>query len=154
MLNTIVAVIGTLLGGVVVGLIQHRTARAIRSEARHDQRHDQRRDQELEAVTAFASGVASPRRAMVVLEGHRLAGAAPEDVAAARAETHATRSAIEGPRIQVSILVPSLAATAEEAIRATFDLRDAPDEESLGTLRKNAVTAADQFRAAATHYFA
>ncbi|MEV6147069.1 protein kilB [Streptomyces sp. NPDC051992] len=150
MLSTVIAVVGTLLGAVVAGLIQHRTARTTRSEARDDHR----RDRELEAVTAFASAVAGHRRAMAVREGLRLSGADPEAVTAARAESHATRSAIEAPKVQVSILVPSLAATAEEATRAALALRGAPDQQSLDTLREDAVTATNQFVAAAARYFA
>lgn len=150
MLSTVIAVVGTLLGAVVAGLIQHRTARTTRGEARDDHR----RDRELEAVTAFASAVAGHRRAMAVREGLRLSGADPEAIAAARAESHATRSAIEAPKVQVSILVPSLAAAAEEATRAALALRGAPNQQSLDTLRENAVTAADQFVAAAARYFA
>ncbi|MEU9535839.1 protein kilB [Streptomyces sp. NPDC048213] len=150
MLSTVIAVASTLLGAVVAGVLQHRTARIARSEARGDHR----RDRELEAVTALASAVAGHRRAMAVREGLRLSGADPQAIAAARAESHATRSAIEAPRVQVSILVPSLAAAAEEAIRATLTLRGATDEQTLGTLRENALTAADRLIAAATRHFA
>ncbi|THA65378.1 protein kilB [Streptomyces sp. A0642] len=150
MLSTVIAVVGTLLGAVVAGVLQHRTARTTRSEARDDHR----RDRELEAVTALASAVAGHRRAMAVREGLRLSGADPQAIAAARAESHATRSAIEAPRVQVSILVPSLAAAAEEAIRATRTLRGATDEQTLETLRENALTAADRLIAAAARHFA
>ncbi|MFF3958788.1 protein kilB [Streptomyces sp. NPDC001890] len=180
MLSTVIAVVGTLLGAVVAGLIQHRTARTARSEARDDHR----RDRELEAVTAFASAVAGHRRAMAVREelrlsgadldavaafasavaGHRRAmavreglrldGADPETLTAARVESHTTRAAIEAPKVQVLILVPSLAAAAEEATRATFALRNAPDRLTLDALREDAVKATDQFVAAAARYFA
>ncbi|WP_327332942.1 protein kilB [Streptomyces anulatus] len=150
MLTTVIAVIGTLLGAVVAGVIQHRTARTTRSEARDDHR----RDRELEAVTALASGLAGHRRAMSVRDGLRLSGAAPEALAAARAESHSTRSVIEAPRIQVAILVPSLAAAAEEATRAAFALRGAPDQQTLDTLREEAVTAGNRFVTAAARYFA
>ena len=150
MLSTVIAVVGTLLGAVVAGLIQHRTARTTRSEARDDHR----RDRELEAVTAFASAVAGHRRAMAVREGLRLSGADPEAIAEARAKSHATRSDIEAPKVQVSILVPSLAAAAEEAPRAAIALRGAADQQLLDTLRENAVTAADRFVAASARHFA
>ncbi|MFF3127743.1 protein kilB [Streptomyces sp. NPDC057908] len=150
MLSTVIAVVGTLLGAVVAGVLQHRTAHTTRSEARDDHR----RDRELEAVTAFASAAAGHRRAMAVREGLRLSGAAPEAIAAARAESHATRSAIEAPKVQVAILVPSLAAAAEEATRAALALRGAPDQQTLDTLRENALTATDRFVAAAARHFA
>ncbi|MFE3601360.1 protein kilB [Streptomyces sp. NPDC059142] len=150
MLSTVIAVVGTLLGAVVAGLIQHRTARTTRSEARDDHR----RDRELEAVTAFASAVAGHRRTMAVREGLRLSGADPEVISAARAGSHATRSAIEAPKVQVAILIPSLATAAEEATRATLALRGAPDQQTLDTLRENALTATNRFVAAAARHFA
>ncbi|MEW1926411.1 protein kilB [Streptomyces sp. NPDC088360] len=149
MLSTVIAVVGTLLGAVVAGAIQHRTARTTRAEARDDHR----RDKELEAVTAFAAAVADHRRTMAVREGLRLDGAEPEAFAEARAASHATRSAIEAPKVLVSILVPSLAVAAEEATRAALALRGAPDRTSLDTLREAAITAADRFVAAASQHF-
>ncbi|MFF5393138.1 protein kilB [Streptomyces sp. NPDC013012] len=89
MLATVIAVLGTLLGAVVAGLIQHRTTRA----ARDAERVDRRRDQALEAVTALANH----RRAQFVREELRLAGADRTRLEAARAELHATRAAIETP---------------------------------------------------------
>ncbi|MFD9453463.1 protein kilB [Streptomyces sp. NPDC059985] len=150
MLSTVIAVLGTLLGAVVAGVLQHRTARTTRSEARGDHR----RDRELEAITALTSAVAGHRRAMAVREGLRLSGAKQEDIAAARAESHATRSTIEAPWVQVSILVPSLAAAAEEAVRATLALRGAPDQQTLDALREDALRAADRFVASAAQHFA
>ncbi|MET9206789.1 protein kilB [Streptomyces bacillaris] len=150
MLNIVIAVVSALLGAITTGVIQHYLARASRAEARENHR----RDRELEAVTAFAAGAAGHRRAMAVREDLRLSGATPEAIAAARTESHATRSAIEAPRIQVSILLPSLAAAAEEAIRATTDLRGATDQQTLNTLRENAIAATDRFIAAAARHFA
>ncbi|MFI9214265.1 protein kilB [Streptomyces sp. NPDC053253] len=149
MLSTVLAVMGTLLGAIVAGAIQHRTTRASLSEARQEHRQDK----ELAAATAYASALAAHRRAMAVREGLRLDGAAPEAFAAARAESHATRSAIEGPKVTVSILMPSLTATAETAARATYALRDASDHKALDALRENAIAAADRFVAAAADHF-
>ncbi|MFJ6889887.1 protein kilB [Streptomyces californicus] len=150
MLNTVIALVSVLLGSITTGVIQHYLGRAARAEARDNHR----RDRELEAVTAFAAGVAGHRRAMAVREDLRLSGADPEATGAARTESHATRSAIEAPRVQVSILVPSLAAAAEEAIRATTDLRGATDQQTLNTLRESALSATDRFIAAAARHFA
>ncbi|MFD8415474.1 protein kilB [Streptomyces sp. NPDC059650] len=149
MLSTVVAVVGTLLGAVVAGGIQYRTTRASLSEARQEHRQDK----ELAAATAYASALAAHRRAMAVREGLRLDGAAPEAFAAARAESHATRSAIEGPKVTVSILVPGLTAAAEEAARATYALRNARDHRALDALREGAIAAADRFVAAAAGHF-
>ncbi|MFB6840260.1 protein kilB [Streptomyces sp. NPDC056361] len=149
MLSTLLAVLGTLLGAIVAGAIQHRTTRASLDAARQEQR----RDKELAAVTAFASALASHRRAMAVREGLRLAGAAPGVFAAARAESHATRSAVEAPMVTVSILIPSLTTVADAATRATYALRDAPDDKALDVLRAHALAAADRFVAAAAGHF-
>ncbi|WP_330335819.1 protein kilB (plasmid) [Streptomyces sp. NBC_00536] len=149
MLSTAIAVLGTLLGAVVAGAIQHRTTRTSFIEARQEHRQDK----ELAAATAFAAALAGHRRAMAVREGLRLDEAAPEVLAAARAESHATRSAIEAPKVTVSILMPSLTAAAEEAARAAVALREAPDHESLDALRERAIAAADRFVTAAALHF-
>ncbi|MQT02780.1 protein kilB [Streptomyces jumonjinensis] len=146
MLSTVIAVVGTLLGAAVAGILQHRTARTTRSEARDDHR----RDRELEAITAVASHL----RAMALREDLRLSDAGPEAITAARAESHATRSAIEAPKVQVAILVPSLAAAAEDAIHAALALRVAADHQTLNALRKDAITATDRFVTAAARHFA
>ncbi|MFI0901787.1 protein kilB [Streptomyces sp. NPDC020983] len=150
MLTTLIAVVGTLLGAVVAGGLQHRTARTTRAETRDDHR----RDRELEAVTAFASAVAGHRRTMAVREGLRLDGADANAIAAARAESHTTRSDLEAPRVLVAILVPSLAPAAEEAARAVLALRGAADGEALDALRQDAIAAADRFITAASRHFA
>nr|WP_011475448.1 hypothetical protein [Streptomyces sp. 44414]ABC67386.1 pRL2-23 [Streptomyces sp. 44414] len=150
MLSTVIAVAGTLLGALVAGLLQNRAARATRDAARDDQR----RAQELEAVTAFASAVAAHRRAMAVREELRLTDADADRIAAARAESHATRSAIEAPKVLVSILVPALGQAAEDAARASYALRGAADLDTLNTLREAAIKAADHFTTTAARHFA
>ncbi|MFF6794561.1 protein kilB [Streptomyces filamentosus] len=150
MLATVIAVLGTLLGAVVAGAIQHRSARAGRDAVRADAR----RDRELAAAADFAAAVAAHRRAMAVREGLRLSGADDQALAAARAESHATRSAIEAPRVLVAILTPVLAPAAERAARASYALRGAPDAAALDALRETAIQAADAFTAAASRRFA
>ncbi|MDX2295865.1 MULTISPECIES: protein kilB [Streptomyces] len=150
MLATVIAVLGTLLGAVVAGTLQHRTARAGRDAVRADAR----RAQELAAAADFAAAVAAHRRAMAVREGLRLSGADDQALTAARAESHATRSAIEAPRVLVSILVPALAPAAERAARATYALRGAADAAALDILRQDSIAAADAFTAAAGRHFA
>ncbi|WP_414170911.1 protein kilB (plasmid) [Streptoverticillium reticulum] len=150
MLSTVIAVLGTLLGAVVAGLLQHRAART----ARDDARIDHRRDQELTAVTDFASAIASHRRAMTVREELRLTGADPDRLTEARAESHNTRSAIEAPKVLVAILAPSLAPAAQEAAQASYAIRNAADLETLTALREDAIKAADRFVAAAARRFA
>ncbi|MDJ1138163.1 pRL2-23, partial [Streptomyces iconiensis] len=60
MWTSLVAVIGTLAGALVSGLLQHRVARTDRSDARAEQL---RRDR-MDAVTALARSVSDHRRAM------------------------------------------------------------------------------------------
>ncbi|MEU2543837.1 hypothetical protein [Streptomyces roseolus] len=74
-------------------------------------------------------------------------------LAAARAGSRATRSAIEAPRVLVSILVPALAPAAERAARATYALRGAADAAALDALRETAIEAADAFTAEAGRRF-
>ncbi|MFE3124017.1 protein kilB [Streptomyces hydrogenans] len=150
MLATVIAVLGTLLGALVAGTLQHRTARAGRDAVRADAR----RDRELAAIADFAAAVAAHRRTMAVREGLRLAGADDQALTAARAESHSTRSAIEAPRVLVSILVPALAPAAERAARATYALRGVADATALDTLRETAIAAADAFTAEAARRFA
>ncbi|WP_371637730.1 protein kilB [Streptomyces zaomyceticus] len=150
MLATVIAVLGTLLGAVVAGIIQHRTARAGRDATRADTR----RDREVEAVTTLAAALAAHRRAMVVREDLRLSGAGADRIAAARAESHATRSAIEAPRVLVAILTPALAAAATTAAQAAYALRGAADRTTLDTLREAAIDAGDTFVATAARHFA
>ncbi|MET9675979.1 protein kilB [Streptomyces sp. NPDC006482] len=150
MLATVIAVLGTLLGAVVAGLIQHRTART----SRDAQRVDQRRDRELEAVSGFATAIAAHRRAMAVREDLRLSGADADRIAQARAEAHLTRSAIEAPRVLVALLVPALGPAATTAVKASYALRDAADTDNLAELRQSALDAAEAFVAAAARHFA
>ncbi|MEU7697079.1 protein kilB [Streptomyces sp. NPDC039028] len=126
MLATVIAVLGTLLGAVVAGLIQHRTTRS----ARDAERVDRRRVQALEAVAALASALATHRRAQVVREELRLAGADEARLDAARAELHAARAAIETPRVLVAILLPARAPAADAAAQASYALRGAPDADT------------------------
>lgn len=146
MLSTVIAVVGTLLGAVVAGLIQNRTARTAREIAR--------RDKELEAVTAFASAVAAHRRAMAVREDLRLTGADADSIAAARTESHTTRAAIEAPKVLVSILMPRLAPAADRAAQASYALRGAHSAARLNALRETAIEAANDFTSFAAARFA
>jgi len=133
----------------VAGIIQHYSARAARDAARNDHR----RDAELNAITELAAALASHRRAMVIREELRLAATDPDLIAAARSDSHATRSAIEAPRVRVSILTPALTPAADEAVQAAYALRGAPDLDTLASRRHEAVKAAERFVTAAAHRF-
>ncbi|MEU2245035.1 protein kilB [Streptomyces sp. NPDC018338] len=148
MLAAVIAVIGTLLGAIVAGFIQQRTARTARDAARVDHR----RDRELEAVTNFAFAVAAHRRAMFVREDLRLSGAEADHAVQSRTESHVACSAIESPRVLVSILVPALGSAA--AVQASYALRSALDTDTLAELRQSAADAADNFATAAARHFA
>ncbi|TDC80118.1 protein kilB [Streptomyces hainanensis] len=142
---SVIAVAGTLLGGVVTGLLQERAGRAARREARADQR----RDDQLRAVAELVAALGDHRRALWFREDLRLAGADAEALAAARTASHATRSAVTAPLVSVSVLAPPLAGSAREASMATFAVRAAADRDALAALRQSAIAATDRFVAAA-----
>lgn len=147
MWGSLIAVFGTLAGGVLMAWATARTART----ARRESRRDQHRREALDAVTALATAVADHRRAMLILEEVKLSGG---DTAEAREEKNQTRSAITAPLFQVSVLAPALTAAAEEAVQATYAMRNAPDEAKLRALHDEAKAAADRLTAAARGMFA
>ncbi|MFD7918891.1 protein kilB [Streptomyces sp. NPDC059740] len=139
MLSSIIAVIGTLAGAALSYLLQHRAARAERAEARAETR----RSEQLAAVTALVSALADHRRAMWVREDLALNG--PSDAyTAARAASHETRSALTAPLLTVTLLIPALAATAQAAAQATYDMRRAETARALADQRDAALVAADR----------
>ena len=147
MWGSVIAVLGTLAGGVLMTWATARTARTARRETRRDAH---RRDA-LDAVTALATAVANHRRAMVILEEIKLSGL---DTADAREEKNQTRAAITAPLFRVSVLVPTLTAAAEEAVHATYAIRNSPDEATLQALHEEAKAAADRLTEAARGMFA
>ncbi|GAQ58754.1 protein kilB [Streptomyces acidiscabies] len=136
----VVAVIGTLLGAVVTGVLQQRLARSERLEV---QQAALRRER-LASVSALAAALSEHRRAMWVREDLRLSGAPSEAYERARAESHATRAAITAPLTAVKILSPVLADAADTAVRACYDLRAAVDHDTLNSRRAVAIEAADR----------
>lgn len=144
MWSTVLAIFGTLAGSGLAYALQQHGARAERAEARSA---DRQRDR-LTAVTALVSALADHRRAMWVREDLRMTGDAPDAYAAARAESHATRSAITGPLTMLSVLAPDLAPLAREAADAAYALRGAPDPGTLNARRTEAIAAADRLLAA------
>lgn len=142
MFTAVLAVIGTLAGALLTGTFNHLNQRAAR---RADDAAARRREG-LAAVTELASALADHRRAMWLREDLRLRG---EDWSAARAESHATRSAITAPLLRVQLLLPAGAAAAQAAARAAYGLRGAQDEEALTGARERAIIAADDFVATA-----
>ncbi|MFE7620176.1 protein kilB [Streptomyces sp. NPDC057496] len=136
MLIAIIAVVGTLAGSVLTGVLAHLTQRAQRSAADASAR----RAECLIAVTDLVAALDAHRRAMWVRENLRLRG---EDWADARAESYATRAALSGPLLRVRLLLPALAPAAVAASQAASALRGAENEATLRAAREHAITAVD-----------
>ncbi|MER7619917.1 protein kilB [Streptomyces sp. NPDC126503] len=143
--TSVIAVVGTLLGALVAGLLQYRLTRRERVAV---QAADLRRER-LAAVTALVAALAEHRRAMWVREDLRLNDADRAAYEQARTASHATRAAITAPLTAVKILVPALAEHAGTAARATYGLRHAADAAVLDARRTEAIEAADRLVAAA-----
>lgn len=137
----IVAVVGTLLGAVVVGVQQYCAARS--------QRRQVLRDRAMTALGDLSVALADHRRAMWMREDLRLSGAAPVEVAAAREASHVTRSAVTAPQVALALLLPQLRLDIDAAVRAAYEMRGAQTVEVLGSFRSEAVAAADALTASA-----
>ncbi|WP_369359562.1 protein kilB [Streptomyces sp. cg2] len=131
---------GTLLGSVTAYVLQQRAARTARDEARADDL----RARQLAALADLVSALADHRRAMWVREDLALSGADAAAYATARATSHETRSAITVPLLTVTLLVPALAESAQDAAQATYALRNTPDVGTLADLRGAALAAVDR----------
>ncbi|MEV7898258.1 protein kilB [Streptomyces cyaneofuscatus] len=142
MLTAVVAVVGTLAGSLLTGVLQHVLQRAQRVSAEASAR----RMEGLDAVAALASALADHRRAMSVREEIRLAGG---DWSAARTESHLTRSAITGPLLRVQLLLPGLAPAAQSAAQAAYGMREAGTAAELQEAREHAIQASDALVGAA-----
>ncbi|MGW7054775.1 protein kilB [Streptomyces sp. NPDC054887] len=147
---SVIAVVGTLLGGGLTGLLQIKSARIAQSAARADQRADALRRSLGELVAALGDH----RRAVWHREALRLDGAAEEAVQAARLASHATRSAVTAPLVAVSVLEQSLAEPARHAANTAFNLRNAADHTVLAARREAAIAATDALIAAASRAMA
>lgn len=145
MLDSLVAVFGTLAGVLLSALVQQRGARSDRA----DQRGERRRSDVLRAVTALATAVADHRAAMWVREDARLSGAPADRVAALRDASHVTRSAITAPLVTLRVLAPALAVPADAAVTASYALRGAASAARLASARRSAIKAHDAFVTAA-----
>ena len=147
--GNVITLVGTLSGGLLVGMLQARVAHTARRETRAA---DQRADA-LAAVTALLSAVADHRRSRWVREELRLSGADAAELVAAREKTHVTRSAITAPLATVCILLPTLADQAEATVQTAYAMRNAPDLTALEALRAASVAAEKQLRQAAADVF-
>ncbi|MGW8725777.1 protein kilB [Streptomyces sp. NPDC055808] len=130
--GSVIAVVGTLLGSVTAFLLQQISTKTTTL----------RRDR-LAAITALTVALADHRRAMWVREELRLSNVATPAYEAARAESHATRSALTAPLTTLSLLAPDLSGTAQRAAEAAYALRAAPDLTTLTARRMTAIEACD-----------
>jgi len=146
MWDSVIAVLGTLAGALLAGVMQQRQARAERAEVRAETR----REAIAAGVASLLVALADHRRVMWLREEARLIGAPADVVAAARAESHTTRSAVTAPQATVTLLAPRLQPAIAAAVQATYALRSAPDLTNLNRLRAEALDAADRLMDAAT----
>jgi hypothetical protein len=148
--SNVVAVAGTLAGGLVASVAQARAARVERRETRREDR----RGEVVAAVTRLVSALADHRRAMWLLQDRRLSGADAHVVDEAQAASHETRSAVTAPLATVRLLAPALADTAQQAAQASYAMRNAPDADTLEALRAAALAASDRLVDEAAGVFA
>ncbi|MEU6599353.1 protein kilB [Streptomyces flaveolus] len=141
MWSSVIAVVGTLLGGTFTALLQSRRERAARAERRAEALRV--------ALGELVAALGDHRRALWHREDLRLNGVGRDTAEAARAASHATRSAVTAPLVAVCVLEPSLAEPARQAALAAFGLRDAADRTVLAARREAAIAAADELVAAA-----
>jgi hypothetical protein len=147
--TSLVAVFGTLAGGVLAGATQGRVARI----ERRDNRAEARRADALAAVTALVTALADHRRTMWSLGELRLSGADDQAVTEAQQASHRTRSAVTTPLVTVRILTPELGTLATQATEATFAMRNPADSDTLQERRAAARRASDDLVDAASEFF-
>ncbi|NUS14146.1 MAG: protein kilB [Streptomyces sp.] len=143
--DSIIAVAGTLAGGLLTALLQSRHSRA----ARRDERAERRAADLRAALGSLVAAIGDHRRAMWNREHLRLTGAPQADHDSARAASRATRSAVTAPLVAVSILEPDLEPPARRAARAAMDMRGATDLATLTAMREHAIAATDDLVSAA-----
>lgn len=136
---SLIAVLGTLAGALVSGLLQQRVRAGDRWQRRHEAR--------LDAVVALLAALAAHRRAMVVLREAELTGALEERLRELRDESHRTRAEVSDPAARVELLVgdEGVRAAAREAVQATYAIRDADGVSAVQEARRDALAATDAF---------
>ncbi|MGW1269871.1 protein kilB [Streptomyces sp. NPDC002491] len=147
MLTALIAVLGTLAGSLLTGVLQHASQRA----TRRAEAAERAASEGLAAVADLVAALADHRRAMWVREDLRLKG---QDWTEARAESHRTRSAITVPLLRVQMLMPSVATAARAAADATYAMRGADGATPLAGRREMAISATDALVTAAGRHFA
>jgi hypothetical protein len=142
MLTALIAVLGTLAGSLLTGVLQHASQRA----TRRAEAAERTASEGLAAVAELVAALADHRRAMWVREDLRLNG---DDWSEARAESHRTRSAITVPLLRVQLLMPSVATAARAAADATYAMRRPSDVSELSGRRDIAIQVTDALVTAA-----
>ncbi|MEU4507108.1 hypothetical protein [Streptomyces sp. NPDC024089] len=151
MLATAIAVLGTLLGTVVAGAFQQKSAGRAATAAATEQLRRER----LAAVTELAAAAADHQLAMWMRGEAQFSGATPERVEELRSIAHATRSAITRPLVAVQVLIPdpTVRAAAHDMVAATYWMRDADTStEALVAAQTEARASHDRFVDAAAAY--
>jgi hypothetical protein len=144
MLVAIVAVAGTLLGSIVSGLFQHKSAGRTEMVARAEQL---RRDQ-LEAATALAVAISDHRTAMWVRGDAVLQDDPADRIRELKTRSHATRSEVTRPLVALRLHItdPAVRQAATEMVTATYAMRDSYDSTAaLREARETAMRAHDAF---------
>lgn len=138
MWTTLIAVAGTLFGGVASSLAGGRVARITRAEDRTAQSRAER----IQVVTDLAVALANYRAARWNWEMLSLDPAQksfnPNDH---RERLDQTFVAVSAPLTRVCLLLPDLAVLARAAFQAADEIRDASDVDTLKELRGLAVRA-------------
>jgi hypothetical protein len=152
----VIAVIGTLAGGLVSALVQARSERAARWDAhavRVQERAAAHQDRQVAAVECLVKSLNDHRAAMARRMERALGGAPDDEIEALRDLTRATRSEISVPLASVCVRAPALAQTAEAAARASYALRDVGDQAELDAARMAAGDAVTALIGAAARFF-
>ncbi|WP_062209478.1 hypothetical protein [Streptomyces sp. NBRC 109706] len=142
----IIAVVGTLAGSALTGLLGYVAAQ--RGELRW---------RRVDALTELSSAATDHRRTMYSRFNLERSGTATGgELAAAKAESYATRAAVTAPLVRVRLLIPDVRvrAAATELVSATYALRDAVTQAGLDRAREAALAAHDAFVDTAASYLA
>jgi hypothetical protein len=156
MWTAVIAVLGTLAGGLANALAQARSERAARREAhaaRMQERAATHQDSQVAAVESLVKSLNDHRAAMARRMERVLGGAPDDEIEALRDLTRATRSEISVPLASVSVRAPALAEVAETAARASYALRNVGDQAELDAARVAAGEAVTALIQAAARYF-
>ncbi|MFF4484693.1 hypothetical protein ACFY1A_48200 [Streptomyces sp. NPDC001520] len=151
MIGTILAVVGTLLGAVVSGLFQHKSAGRTEQTARREQH----RREQLDAITTLAQAISDHRRAMWMRGDAKLKHHSAERQQELRGESHLTRSAVTRPLVAMRLLVtdPAVRTAADHMVTLTYAMRNADTStDHLTEARAAALDAHDAFVNAAAAY--